>query len=204
MQAPAAGHSPRRDVCGSRKSQGAKCTSLVQINLRPKKINLEDEEPLPSNRENSTPLLDVARVTSSVATLHTRVAPPGEDLNSRTLVATPVKDSRGKPSVSASLHPEAAPRGQQPYQGQTPSVGSKLLLEFKQVSILLRNHMILRLRQWRELAENMGHQRDSNVTLALVAIGGLIVIMFVMEHVESWGWRQPSHKDEGPAMSDRA
>merc|ERR1719410_3306387 len=71
----------------------------------------------------------------------------------------------------------AVPRGQQPYQGHTHINSTKFVLEFKRVSMLLRHHMILRLRQWHELVTNTGQQRSVAVTAALVGVGVLILVL---------------------------
>jgi len=178
MQAPEVGHSRHNDFCDGSELQVVKTTSFVQINSQLRKAHVEEEEePLNDDIDNSTPALDVAEVTSPVAMLLTKVAPPGKDLSSRTLVAPPGKDSSSKASVSASLHPEAVPRGQNSYQGQAPSVGTKFLLEFKRFRMLLRDHMILRLRQWHEFAANTGQQRSAAATVALVGAGVVILIV---------------------------
>jgi len=215
MQTPAAEHTPHRNVCGGKELRGAKTTSFVQINSQLKKEHVEEEEPLPENVDDSTPILVVAKVTSPAATLHTKVVPPNEDLSNRTMVEPPGKDSSSKPSDSVSLHPEVVPRGQA-YQGQAPSDGRALeyaadvrkadkdvvlaartqhgtnfLLEFKRISMLLRDHMILRLRQWHEFAANMGQQRSAAVTAALVGAGVLILILTfaVLSYAQTGGRR---------------
>jgi len=173
IQAPTVAQYPNRDVCVGKELQGV---SLVTIKWVVKNGHVEEDEPLPDNMNDSAPMLGVADETSHVATLPTKVAWPGEDLSSRSL-ARPGKDSSPKPSVPASPHPEAAPRGQQPYQRRAPSVGTKLLPEFKRVSMLLRGRIILRLQQWHELAANMGQQWSATVTAALVGAGVLILVL---------------------------
>jgi len=205
IQSSAAGHFPRRGACSGNDLQGDKMMSLVQINSQVSKEHVEEEEPLPNDTGNNIPTLDVAEVTSRVATPLTKVAPPGEDLSSRILVTPLGKDSSSKPSASASLHPEAVPRGQQSYQIQATSVGTKLLLKFKHVSMLLHDHVFLRLRQFHELAANMSQQR-SGATMAVLVVAGVLILVLTfaaLSHAQAAG-RRSARSDYPPSGHGRA
>jgi len=219
MQAPKAGHTRHMDACGGKQIQRTKTTplSFVQITSQlGKELLQEEEEPFASDTGNSTPTLDVAEVTSPVFRLLTKVVPPGLRLSSRILRVTPGKDSTSKPPVSASLYPGAAPRAQKSYQGRASSVGraleyaadvhkadknmgltamtrngTRLLLKFTQACMLLHDHMILRLRQWRELAATVD-QRGSAAVLTVLMGAALLIILLtfaVWTHAQANGRR---------------
>jgi len=55
-----------------------------------------------------------------------------------------------------------------------------LLLKFKQVSMLLRDHMLLRLQQWHEFETNMGQQSSVAVKVVLAeAVVGILTILIL-------------------------
>jgi len=203
IQAPAAGHSPNNNVCDGKTSKGvtSKGVSLMMINSQVLKGQVDLQEPLPNNENNRTATLGVVQVTPPAGTL-TKAALPGKDLSSKTFWVQPGKDLSSKPSTSALLHPEAASQAQQPYQKQAPLVGAKLLPEFKRVGMLLHDHMTLRLRQWHELAANMGQQRSAAVAAALVGAGVLIFILtfFVWSRAQTGGGR--SARSNHPCLGD--
>jgi len=206
MQTPAAGQFLPRDVCGGYPLHETKTVSSVQLHVKSRREHVEEEEPLPDDVSSSTPTLDVFEKTSPVATLLSNVTPRGKDLSNITLVAPPGKDSSSKHIASASLHPEAVAQGGQSYPGQAPSVGRALeyaadvrkagmdvvlpiatqkdtwlLLKFKQVSMLLRDHILFRLQHWHKLETNMGQQRSAAGIIVLVGAGvGIIIILILM------------------------
>jgi len=119
-------------------------------------------------------------------------------------VVPPSKVSSRNASASALLRPEAAKRGQQSYQGRAPSVGTKFLLEFKRLSKIMHDHMLLRLRQMHELVTNMGQQGSSGVMAALVGAGVLILILtFAILSRAQAGGRRPARSDYPRSIQGR-